>query len=94
MEGHIMLWLIDLVFFLILAATIVGAIWLSRKFKQRYAEFPWWKACVLIVAEVAAWIITHKFVSWIQHHIWVVPIVIIVVIIILMKRKKKEEQIL
>ena len=89
-----MLWLINLVFFLILAVTVVGALWLSSRFKERYAEFPWWKAGLLIAVEVVAWIITYKFVAWVQSHIWVVPIVVIVVIVILMKRKKKEEQIL
>lgn len=89
-----MLWLVDLVFFLLIAVTVVGSIWLARKFKERYAEFPWWKAAVLIVVEAVAWVVTHKFVEWIQHHIWVVPIVVVIVIIILMKRKKKQEQIL
>jgi uncharacterized membrane protein YkvI len=89
-----MLWLIDLAFFLLLAATVVGALWLSRKFKERYAEFPWWKAAVLIIAEVVAWVITHKFVAWIERHIWIVPIVVVVLIFILMKRKKKQEQVL
>ena len=89
-----MLWLIDLIFFLLIAITILGAVWLSRKFKERYAEFPWWKAAVLVVIEVVAWVITHRFVVWVQHNIWVVPIVIVIVIIVLMKRKKKKEQVL
>ncbi len=89
-----MLWLIDLIFFLLIAVTILGAVWLSRKFKERHAEFPWWKAAVLIVIEVVAWVVTHRFVAWVQRNIWIVPIVIVIVIIILMKRKKKKEQVL
>ena len=89
-----MLWLVNLIFFVLIAVTILGSIWLSRKYKERYAEFPWWKAAVLIVVEVVAWVITHKFVAFIQHRLWLIPIVAVVVIIILMKRKKKQEQIL
>lgn len=89
-----MLWLINMIFFLLVAVTVVGSIWLSRKFKERYAEFPWWKAAMLIVVEVVAWIVTYRFVAWIQRNIWIVPIVVVVVIVILVKKKKKEEQIL
>ena len=86
-----MVWLVDLVFFLLVAVTILGSVWLSRKFRERSAEFPWWKAGVLIAVEVVAWVITHKFVAWVQRHWWTIPIIVIVVIIILMKRKKKEQ---
>lgn len=89
-----MLGLVDLIFFLLIAVTVLGAVWLSRKYKERFAEFPWGKAAILIVVEVVAWVITHKFVVWVQRHWWSVPIVIILVIVILMKRKKKQEQIL
>ena len=89
-----MLWLVDLIFFLLVAITVLGSVWLSRKFKDRFAEFPWWKAGVLIAVEVVAWVITHKFVAFIQHRWWLIPIVVVVVIVILMKRKKKQEQIL
>ncbi len=85
-----MLWLINLIFSLLIAVTILGSIWLSRKFKERFAEFPWWKVAVLIVVEVVAWVITYKILrNW-----WAIPILVIVMIIILMKKKKKKEQIL
>ena len=89
-----MLWLINLIFFLLIAVTVMGSVWLSRKFKERYAEFPWWKAGLLIVVEVIAWVITHRFVAWVQRHFWIIPIVVVVVIVILMKKKKKQEQVL
>ena len=89
-----MLWLINLIFVLLILVTILGTLWLSRKFKERYAEFPWWKAAVLLVIEVVAWVITYRFVAWIQHHIWVVPIAVVIVIVILVKKKKKKEQVL
>jgi uncharacterized membrane protein YkvI len=89
-----MLWLINLIFFLLILVTVLGSVWLSRKFKERYAEFPWWKAAVLLVIEVVAWLVTYRFVAWIQRNIWVIPIVVIIVIVILMKRKKKKEQVL
>jgi len=89
-----MLWLVDTIFFLMIAVTVLGAVWLSRKFKERYAEFPWWKAGMLIAVEVVAWVIAHQFVEWVQRHLWIIPIVAVVLIVIFLKKKKKKEQIL
>lgn len=89
-----MLSLINLIFFLIVAATIAGSIWLSRKFKERYAEFPWWKAGVLIAIEIVAWVVCVKVLGFVLRHWWSIPVVVVILIIILLKKKKKEEQIL
>lgn len=86
--------LINLLFFLIVAATVVFAVWLSRKYKERYAEFPWWKAGIVIAVEVVAWVVTASLWSWVSHHPWLAIIVIGIIVIVLLKRKKKEDQIL
>ena len=58
--------LMNFIFFVLVAATVVGSIWLSRKFKSRYAEFPWGKAILLIVVEVVAWIVFNWVWSWVR----------------------------
>jgi len=89
-----MLTLIHFIFFLIVAVTVVGSVWLSRRFKERYAEFPWWKAGVLIAIEVIAWVICYSLWSWVRAHPWIAAVAAVVAIIVLLKRKKKQEQIL
>ena len=86
--------LIHLIFFLIVAVTIVGSVWLSRKFKERYAEFPWWKAGVLIAVEVSAWVICWSFWKWVTANKWIAALGVVVIIIILLVKKRKKEQIL
>ena len=86
--------LINLLFFLLVAATIVGAVWLSRKFKERFAEFPWWKAVVIIAVEVVAWVITVSFWHWATMHPWIAIIAVVIILIVFIKKKKREEQIL
>lgn len=82
--------LINVIFFLIIAVTVVGSVWLSRKYKERYADFPWGKAVLLIVIEVAALIIF----KWLWANPLIVAIAIILLIVILVRKKKKDEQIL
>jgi protein-S-isoprenylcysteine O-methyltransferase Ste14 len=89
-----MIALLNFIFFVIVVATIVGAIWLSRKYKERYAEFPWWKFVIAIIIEIAAWIITVRFTYLVYRHPWLALIAIVILVIVFYKRKKKEEQIL
>ena len=86
--------LMNIIFFLAIAVTILGSVWLSRRFKDRYAEFPWGKAGLLIAVEIIACIIFNLFWNWVQGHLWITAVVAVVIIIILLKRKKKQEQIL
>ena len=81
--------LINLIFFLIVAVTLGGSIWLSRKFKERYAEFPWWKTGVLLVIEIVAWFVCLRLWDMVRHNWWLVPVVVVIVLVILMKRKKR-----
>jgi len=89
-----MMALINLVFFLIVAATVIFALWLSRKYKERYAEFPWWKAGIIIAVEVVAWVLAASVWGWISNHPWMALIGIGIIVIVLLKRKKREDQIL
>ena len=86
--------LMNIIFFLVVAATVVVSFWLSRKYKERYAEFPWGKSGLLIAVEVVAWVIFNLLWSWVRTHPWIAAIVAVVAIVILLKRKKKEEQVL
>ena len=92
--SHLLISLINLAFFLIVAATIVGTVWLSRKYKERFAEFPWWKAVVVVVVEIVSWVITARFTIWVFSHPWIAAIVAVILLIVFIKRKKREEQIL
>ena len=86
--------LMNLIFFLVVAGTVLGSVWLSRKYKERFADFPWGKAALLIVIEVIAWIVFNWLWTWVRMNPWIAAIVIVILVIILLKKKKKEEQIL
>lgn len=86
--------LINFLFFLVVAGTVVFAIWLSRKYKERFAEFPWWKAGVVIAVEVVSWIMTASLWSWVSHHPWLAAILIGIIVIVVLSKKKKNDQIL
>jgi hypothetical protein len=86
--------LINLLFFLIIATTVLFAVWLSRKYKERFAEFPWTKAGIIIAVEVVAWVITASLWSWVSHHPWFAAIAVAIIIIVLLTKKKREDQIL
>jgi len=86
--------LIHFVFFVLVAVTILGSLWLSRKYKERFAEFPWGKTGLIVAVEVVAWIVTISLWKWVSHHPWLAVIAAVIILIILLKRKKREEQIL
>ncbi|MBM3211927.1 hypothetical protein FJZ33_06900, partial [Candidatus Poribacteria bacterium] len=68
--------LANLLFFLIIAGTVIFSIWLSRKYKERYAEFPWYKAGIIIALEVVAWVVFNWFFSFLRAYPWLAAIVI------------------
>ena len=83
--------LMNVIFFLVVAITIGASAWLSRKYKERQAEFPWTKTGLLIAVEVIAWVIFNWLWSWVRAHPWIAVVLAVLVIIILLKRKKKQE---
>jgi len=86
--------LMNVIFLLIVAATIIGSVWLSRKYKERYAEFPWKKSGLIIAIEVVAWIFFNWFWDWVQTHPWIAIVVAVILLIVFLKRKRRQEQIL
>jgi hypothetical protein len=86
--------LMNFIFFLAVAVTVGGSIWLSRKYKERYAEFPWGKTGLLLAVEIVSWIVFNWVWSWVRTHPWIAAIVAVVLVVILLRRKKREEQIL
>ncbi len=66
--------LMNIVFLLVVAATVGGSIWLSKKYKERGVEFPWGKARLLVAAEIVAWIVSNllwnKVVLVILNWLW------------------------
>lgn len=86
--------LMNFIFFVVVAVTVGGSVWLSRKYKERYAEFPWSKAGIVIAIEVASWIVFNWLWTWIRGNMWIAAIIAVVIIVILLKRKKKDQQVL
>ena len=86
--------LMNLIFFVLIVGTIGISAWMSKKYKERYAEFPWKKTALLIVIEVLACIIFNVVWGWFRANPWIAVVVAVLMIIVLLKRKKKEEQIL
>ena len=81
--------LIHFIFLIVVLATIIISWWLSRKYQERYAEFPWWKAGIILAIEILSWIAFAIFWSWIMHHFWVTAIIAVIIIIILLARRKR-----
>jgi len=87
-------WLMNFIFFVVIAGTVLVSFWLSRKYKERYAEFPWGKTGLILAIEVLAWIIFNVLWSWVRANPWIAAVVIVIIIIILFIRRKKEEELL
>ena len=82
--------LMNIIFFVVVVGTVVISFWLSRKYKERYAEFPWKKTGLLLAVEVIAWILFNWIWHWIRVHPWSAAIVVVIIIVILAWRRKKE----
>ena len=81
--------LVHLIFLIVVFATIIISWWLSRKYQERYAEFPWWKMGIILAIEILSWIAVIIFLSWIKSNLWVIAIIAVIIIIILFARKKR-----
>jgi protein-S-isoprenylcysteine O-methyltransferase Ste14 len=86
--------LMNFIFFVVVAGTVLVSFWLSRKYKERYAEFPWGKTGLILAIEVLAWIVFNVLWSWVRAHPWIAAVVVVIIIIILFIRRKKEEELL
>ena len=53
--------LVNLLFLVVVLGTAGISWWLSTKYRERYAEFPWNKAAIILGIEVLAWIAFNIF---------------------------------
>ena len=74
-------WLMHFIFFVVVAGTVLVSLWLSRKYKERYAEFPWGKTGLILAIEVLAWITFHVLWSWVRANPWIAAVVAVVVLV-------------
>jgi cell division protein FtsW (lipid II flippase) len=79
--------LVNFLFLIIVLGTVGLSWWLSTKYRERYAEFPWNKAGIILAIEVLSWIAFNIFWSWVRHNWWIVAILVVIIVVVLMKRK-------
>lgn len=80
--------LVNFLFLVVVLGTAGFSWWLSTKYQERYAEFPWNKAGIIIAIEVLSWIGFNIFWGWVTHNLWIAAILIGIILVILVKRKK------
>jgi hypothetical protein len=95
-EKEIMQWilgtigsLIHLIFALVVLATIIISWWLSRKYQERYVEFPWWKTGIILAIEILSWIAFAIFWGWLMKYFLVTAIIAAIIIIIVLMRRRR-----
>ena len=80
--------LVNLLFVVVILGTAGISWWLSIKYRERYAEFPWNKAAIILAIEVLAWIAFNIFWGWVTHNWWIAIVLIVIIILVLKKRKR------
>ncbi len=81
--------LVNLLFLVVVLGTAAVSWWLSTKYRERYAEFPWNKAAIILGIEVLAWIAFNIFWSWVTNNWWIAIVLIVIIIIVLKKRRRE-----
>ena len=81
--------LVNLLFVVIILGTVGVSWWLSIKYRERYAEFPWNKAAIILGIEVLAWIAFNIFWGWVINNWWIAIVLIVIIIIVLKKRRRE-----
>ena len=81
--------LVNLLFVVIILGTAGVSWWLSIKYRERYAEFPWNKAAIILGIEVLAWIAFNIFWGWVINNWWIAIVLIVIIIIVLKKRRRE-----
>lgn len=81
--------LVNLLFLVVVLGTAAVSWWLSTKYRERYAEFPWNKAAIILGIEVLAWIAFNIFWSWVINNWWIAIVLIVIIIIVLKKRRRE-----
>jgi len=82
--------LVNLIFFLVILGTIIGAAWLYKRFQKHYAadKFPWGKTGIVLGIEIISWLGFNIFWSWVSNNFWIALVILVIIAIILIKRKK------
>ena len=80
--------LVNLLFLIAVLGTVAVSWWLSMKYKERFAEFPWYKAGIILGIEVVAWIAFNIAWELMTTYWWLVAIVVVIVIVVMTKKKR------
>ena len=81
--------LVNFLFLVVVLGTAGISWWLSIKYRERYAEFPWNKAAIILAIEVLAWIAFNIFWSWVTNNWWIAIVVIVIIVLVLKKRSRE-----
>ena len=79
--------LVNFIFLVVVLGTAIVSWWLSTKYRERYAEFPWNKATIILAIEVLAWIAFNIFWGWVINNWWIAIVLIVIIILVLKKRR-------
>ena len=79
--------LVNFLFLAVVLGTAGVSWWLSTKYRERYAEFPWNKAAIILGIEVLAWIAFNIFWGWVINNWWIAIVIIVIIILVLKKRR-------
>ena len=82
--------LVNLLFLVVVLGTAALSWWLSTKYRQRHAEFPWPRACIILAIEILVWICFNIFWSFFVQNWLIVCIVVVIVIFVIVRRKKND----
>ena len=81
--------LVNFLFLIVVLGTAGFSWWLSTKYRERHAEFPWTKTGVILAIEVLSWIGFNIFWGWVRHNWWIAVILVVIIVVILMRRKSE-----
>jgi hypothetical protein len=81
--------LVNFLFLVVVLGTAGFSWWLSMKYRERHAEFPWNKVGIILTIEVLSWIGFNIFWGWVKHNWWIILIIIVIIVVVLTKRKSE-----
>ena len=81
--------LVNFLFLVVILGTAGLSWWLSTKYRERYAEFPWNKAAIVLGIEVLAWIAFNIFWNWVTDNWWIAIVLVVIIVLVLKKRRRE-----
>jgi hypothetical protein len=81
--------LVNFLFLVVVLGTAVVSWWLSVKYRERYAEFPWNKVAIVLGIEVLAWIAFNIFWNWVTDNWWIAIVLVVIIVLVLKKRRRE-----